>query len=69
MIVFISFAYTTGPEWAYMGLPRHLLLAFPVFLGAGSVFAPGKRRELAAFACMLGMLFLMSTFALEGWVP
>ncbi|NJN17832.1 MAG: hypothetical protein HC822_16930 [Oscillochloris sp.] len=33
IIVLVSFAYYTGPTHPYMGLPRHLLLAFPVFIG------------------------------------
>ena len=32
-ITWVSFSYYTGPVHPYMGLPRHLLLAFPVFIG------------------------------------
>src|SRR5579884_1337051 len=67
-IVLASFAYYTGPEKPYMGLPRHLLLAFPVFIGAAPVFAPGKRRHVAAlfFPCLI---FLVVAYVLEAWVP
>ncbi|NMC02101.1 MAG: hypothetical protein GYA30_06980, partial [Chloroflexi bacterium] len=34
-IALVSFAYHTGPIYPYMGLPRHLFLAFPVFIGLG----------------------------------
>lgn len=32
-ILLLSFRCYTGPIHPYMGLPRHLLLAFPVFTG------------------------------------
>ena len=35
-ITLLAFSYHTGPLYPYMGLPRHLLLAFPVFIGLGA---------------------------------
>ena len=32
-MTWLAFSYYTGPYYPYMGLPRHLLLAFPVFIG------------------------------------
>src|SRR5215470_16528187 len=33
LVIIVSFSLSTGPQWSYMGLPRHCLLAFPlVFL-------------------------------------
>jgi hypothetical protein len=51
-----------------MGLPRHLLLAFPVFIGAAPVFAVGKRRHLAALF-FPALIFLVVAYVLEAWVP
>jgi hypothetical protein len=51
-----------------MGLPRHLLLAFPVFIG----LAPRLRRrmQLLVFAAgVSGMLFLLLQYVVHGWVP
>jgi hypothetical protein len=67
-ITLVSFAYYTGPFYPYMGLPRHLLLAFPVFIG----LAPRLRRrmQLLVFAAgVSGMLFLLLQYVVHGWVP
>jgi Gpi18-like mannosyltransferase len=63
----VAFAYHTGPVHPYMGLPRHLLLAFPVFIGA----APSLERVKEPFVG-LSMLFFMGAilyYVLQGWVP
>lgn len=70
VITLVSFAYYTGPHYPYMGLPRHLLLAFPVFIGLGAVFRPGRLPHmlLVTFG-MLGMFFLLLQYGIHGWVP
>lgn len=63
----VAFAYHTGPAHPYMGLPRHLLLAFPVFIGA----APSLDRVKEPFVGF-SMLFFFGAilyFVLNGWVP
>jgi hypothetical protein len=68
-IMLVSFAYYTGPIYPYMGLPRHLLLAFPVFIG----LAPLCRRPLARLVIfitgVLGGLFLLMMFVIQSWIP
>ena len=68
-LVLVSLAYYTGPHYPYMGLPRHLLLAFPVFVG----LAPRLRRrggQLLVFTLgVMGMLFLLLQYVIHGWVP
>jgi len=68
-IVCLSFAYYTGPVHPYMGLLRHLSLAFPVFLGLSRCIQSrgGKAWYLAISA--VGQLFLLLLYALEAWVP
>lgn len=69
-IALLSFGYYTGPFLPYMGLPRHLLLAFPVFIGLGSVMR-GRvilRPRLIAGG-LLGILLLVWFYAFEAWVP
>ena len=68
-ITLVSFSYYTGPIHPYMGLPRHLFLAFPVFIG----IRPWLKKKWLnmAFICLslLGMFFLLGLYVLEGWVP
>jgi hypothetical protein len=63
----VAFAYYTGPFKPYMGLPRHLFLAFPIFIGA----APALERYKVPVAAVgtIGMLLLTIMFVLEAWVP
>jgi Gpi18-like mannosyltransferase len=63
----VSFGYYTGPETPYMGLPRHLLLAFPVFLGAAPALEKFKNPVAAIFTFC--MLFLTLFYVFHAWVP
>ncbi|MEP7338806.1 MAG: mannosyltransferase family protein [Acidobacteriota bacterium] len=70
VIVFISFCFSTSPPWAYRGLPRHCLLAFPlVFLLAEW----GANRMVHLLLNVIGicwLLFLTMVYSLELlWVP
>jgi hypothetical protein len=67
VIFAVAFAYYTGPETPYMGLPRHLLLAFPVFIGAAPALERWKNPIAGIF--MLGLVFAASSYVLEAWVP
>ena len=62
----ISFALYTGPEIPYMGFPRHLLLAFPIFIGAAPGWSGGKAR---CGGFMAGMVFMTLCYVLEAFVP
>jgi hypothetical protein len=68
-IVLVSFGYYTGPFYPYMGLPRHLLLGFPVFIGLGPVFRQRLSRLYMVTFGLLGLLFLLLQYVIEGWVP
>ena len=69
-IALISFAYYTGPHYPSMGLPRHLLLACPVFIGvAPLVTRPAWMRVGLLGASLLGLLFLLLQYVIGGWVP
>lgn len=69
IIALVSFGYYTGPLHPYMGLPRHLFLAFPVFIGIAP--ALGKQRRWLIYLAfgLLGMLFLIAGYIYNGWVP
>lgn len=68
-VVLISFAYHTGPVYPYMGLPRHLLLAFPVFLGLGAILRKPWQWLALVGTGALGMGLLSMLYFLKGWVP
>lgn len=65
----ISFSYYTGPAHPYMGLPRHLLLAFPVFISLTPTLPRPFIRLLWIFFTLFCMLFLLLLLGLELWVP
>jgi len=68
IIFLISFSYYTGPIHPYMGLPRHLLLAFPLFI----FISPGLNRAFhrPAYLILMGSIyiFLIYLYVLEAWV-
>ena len=68
-ITWISLSYYTGPVHPYMGLPRHLFLAFPVFIGLAPYISKPQVRLLSLLPNIFGMIFLLWLFVLEGWVP
>jgi hypothetical protein len=68
-IVLVSFAYYTGPFYPYMGLPRHLLLAFPVFVGLAPRLRPGPARLATVGLGLVGGLFLLLQYVMTSWVP
>lgn len=68
-IIVLSFAYQTGMIHPYMGLLRHLLLAFPIFLGLGPVTQKTWGRLLLLRLSVLGQWFLLGLYWMKVWVP
>lgn len=68
-IVLVSFAYYTGPKFPYMGLPRHLFLAFPVFIGLGKMAFFRRMQLFWVGSGFIGSCFLILLYILEAWVP
>ncbi|NJP05837.1 MAG: hypothetical protein HC837_09550 [Chloroflexaceae bacterium] len=69
VVTLVSFSYYTGPLQPYMGLSRHLLLAFPVFIGLGPVIRPGLTRLLLLTLSSFGFFFLIFVYVIRAWVP
>jgi hypothetical protein len=69
LIVLVSFAYHTGSFFPYMGLPRHLLLAFPVFIGLAPLVERRRPMLIAVGSGGLGMIFMLTLYLLRAWVP
>lgn len=67
-LVLVSLSLYTGPIFPYVALPRHLLLAFPVFIGLAA------RYRLRSFPLLLILLVgcqmaLLCSFVWQTWVP
>jgi hypothetical protein len=58
IIFIISFSYSTGLPHAYMGLPRHCLLAFPLILPLAIL---GKNRIVHHSLVAVGLIWLVAT--------
>ncbi|MBN1888003.1 MAG: hypothetical protein JW850_08425 [Thermoflexales bacterium] len=69
VITAVSFGYHTGPHFPYLGLPRHLLLAYPVLIGLAPRLSRPWQRLLMVAGGLLGMLFLLFQYVIHGWVP
>ena len=70
IIVIVSFCLHTGMEVSspYMGLPRHLLLAFPIFIGLAPRVTPYAMNKF--FKLGLGGMLLLTFFhCLCVWIP
>lgn len=68
-IALASFSLHTGPYHPYMGLPRHLMLAFPAFLGAAARLQKNGQRLALVGLSAFGNLFALGLYVLEAWVP
>jgi hypothetical protein len=68
-IVLVALSFYTGPTHPYMGLPRHLWLAFPIFIGLATIFNRPWKRLVGAILGTLSMQFLLLQYVLESWVP
>ena len=67
--VLISFSYHTGAAHPYMGLPRHLFLAFPIFIGLGQRAFFRRTQPFWVVSGFIGSCFLILLYVLEAWVP
>lgn len=69
VIILVSLSDQTGINHPYMGLPRHLYLAFPVFIGISAMVKRPWQRLLWSGIGLMGILFLLFQYSLESWVP
>jgi Gpi18-like mannosyltransferase len=68
-ISLVSFSYYTGPTHPYMGLLRHLFLAFPVFIGLAVLIKNRWVRLILIGISIFAFLFLLTLYVLQTWVP
>jgi Gpi18-like mannosyltransferase len=69
VITMVAFSYSTGSVHPYMGLPRHLFLAFPVFIGLAALIKNPIARVFIIGASAVAMAFLIVLYVLLTWVP
>lgn len=69
IVILISFSYQTGSIHPYMGMPRHLFLAFPVFITLNILMKKPWQRLVWSALGLIVMLFLLLQFVFESWVP
>jgi hypothetical protein len=69
VMVLVSFSYHTGTVHPYMGLPRHLFVAFPVFIGLGQIALCSRLGLLWVGGGFAGSCFLIALYVLQGWIP
>ena len=69
-ITFVSFSYNTGSYHPYMGLIRHLLLGFPVFIGfVNKINLSILGRLLLTSLGLVGFVQLIFLFVMKFWIP
>jgi Gpi18-like mannosyltransferase len=69
LITIVSFSYYTGSLHPCMGLPRHLFLAFPIYIGLAAVIKNQWIRLLFIGLSILAMSFMIILFVFGTWVP
>ena len=67
--IIVSFSYYTGQTHPYMGLLRHLELAFPVFLGIGKAIKSRFTFWSLTIFGFLSQFFFLFLYITEVWVP
>jgi hypothetical protein len=67
-IIVVSFCVTTG-QYAYASLPRHLFLATPVFIGLAAALQKWRYKPILLACQILGLIFLIYIYVLNGWIP
>jgi hypothetical protein len=68
VIILVSFSVTTG-QYAYVSLPRHLFLAFPVFIGLAEALQKIQSKIFLIACQTIGYIFLIYCCVLNGWIP
>jgi hypothetical protein len=67
VIILVSLSFHTGTVNPYISLPRHLLLAFPVFIGLTSRYRP-RMFPLLVIELLALQLLLLAWFVRHNWI-
>jgi dolichyl-phosphate-mannose-protein mannosyltransferase len=67
VIILISLSFYAGSIDPFIALPRHFLLAFPVFIGLAA--RPFKKFSLVLFLLIECQIAMLCAFVWKNWVP
>jgi hypothetical protein len=68
-ITLVSFSYSSGAGRVYAALPRHLLLAAPVFVGLAAALPNRWQRYSVVGVQLLLQLFMLFLYVTKAWIP
>lgn len=68
-IVLLALCYYIGDINPYMALPRHIMLAFPLYITLAIQAGQGRRFSLIVIAALFVNLLLASLYFFQGWIP
>jgi hypothetical protein len=68
-IVLVSFSASTGPIRIYLSLPRHLLLAAPVFIGLAAALKKRWQYVPLIGLQLLTQAFMLYLYVTKSWIP
>jgi hypothetical protein len=68
-IVVLSLCYYNGDRSPMLSLPRHMLLAFPIFIVLARWAGHGRTLRLLIEVFALVNLFLAGAYVRHGWIP
>jgi hypothetical protein len=69
VVVFISFSMSSGPVRIYLSLPRHLLLATPVFVGLAAALKERWQQITVITLQFVLQLFMLFLYVAHYWIP
>jgi hypothetical protein len=68
-ITLLSLCYYNGVKSPLLSLPRHMLLALPIFIVLARWAGSGKALRMRITALAAINLLLLSLYVRHGWVP
>jgi hypothetical protein len=68
-IVLLALCYYIGDINPYMALPRHIMLAFPLYITLAMQSGHGRRFSLVVISALCVNLILASLYVFQGWIP
>lgn len=69
VIIFVSFSISSGPVRIYLSLPRHLLLATPVFIGLAAALEKRWQQVTLISAQFMLQAFMLFLYVAQYWIP
>ena len=68
-LTLVSFSLFTGVGRVYIALPRHLMLAAPVFVGLAAALQKRWQRHALVGVQILLQVFMLFLYVTKAWIP